>query len=156
MARTAAGDDPGDQARPARVRRGGDTGDRVGEQDRHAVGGEDGEGETALGGDDGVDPRDRAVPPGRVDHGDVGPVHLVHPDHPGRVDAQRLGRQLPVGGDGSGVVADRAAEVELLVRNGVHSAPPVGEAEVRAVHGVALSYHFRKSGTSSSSAALSE
>ena len=54
------------------------------------------------------------------------------------------------------VVADRPAEVELLVRNGAHPAPPVGEGEVRAAHGVALSYHFRKSGTSSSSAALSE
>ena len=76
-----------------------------------------------------------------------------------RVKTERLGRQFTVGPYGPGVVADRSAEIELLVRNGAHPAPPVGEGEVRAAHSArsgALSYHLRKSGTSSSSAALSE
>lgn len=136
--------------------RGHDTGDRVGQQNRRAVGGEYGESESPLRGDDRVGLGHRTLTPGTVDDGDARAVHLVHPDHPARFETQRLGRRLPVGPHGPGVVADRAAEVELLIRSGAHPAPPVGEGEVRAARVSALSYHFRKSGTSSSSAALSE
>lgn len=169
--RDGGGHDSGDHAGPSRVSGGDDSGDGVGEQDRRAVGGEDGEGEAAASGDDGVDLRHGTVSPGFVDHGHVPPVHLVHPDDPGRVEAERLGSQFAIGAYGVGVVADLphsrlrssegtpTAEVELLVRNGAHPAPPVGEGEMRAAHCArfgAMSYHLRKSGTSSSSAALSE
>ncbi|CAM5533101.1 hypothetical protein SVIOM342S_06383 [Streptomyces violaceorubidus] len=62
----------------------------------------------------------------------------------------------PVGQDGGGVVTDRAAEVELLVRNGAHSAHRSVKPKCAPFAVSLLSYHFRKSGTSSSSAALSE
>lgn len=138
---------------------GRDPGDRVGQQDRRAVGGEDGEGEPAPRGHDRVDGRDLRGEPRSVDHRHVRPVHLVHPDDQGRVQPEGLGGQFTIGPYGVRVVADRSAEVERLVRNGAHPAPPVGEGEARAAHGArfgAMSYHFRKSGTSSSSAALSE
>lgn len=159
MARTAAGTTPADHAGPSRVRGGRHTGDGVGQQDGRAVGGEDGEREPSPRRDDRVDGGDLRGAPGLLDDRHVRPVHLVHPDDPGRVEPECLGGEFPVGAYGVGVVADRPAEVELLVRNGAHPAPPVGEGEVGAAHGArggALSYHFRKSGTSSSSAALSE
>lgn len=85
-------------------------------------------------------------------------MHLVHPDDAGRVETEAAGRTLPVRADGGGVVADRAAEVELTVRSGAHPAPPVGEGEMSAARDgcrPVLSYHFKKSGTSSSSAWVS-
>lgn len=82
-------------------------------------------------------------------------MHLVHPDDLRRVQTEGPGGAFAIGQNGGGVVSDRAAEVELLVRSGARSAPPVGEGEVRAARRgqcVVLSYHFKKSGTSSSSA----
>lgn len=157
--------DTGDQPRPARVRRGGDTGLRVGEQDGRAVGGQHGEREAAARGDHGVDGGNPGVAPGSVDHGHVAAVHLVHPDDPRRIEPPGTRGALPVGENGGGVVADRAAEIELRVRGGAHSAPPVGEGEMSAAprkdrnlraHCVVRTYHFKKSGTSSSSAWESE
>lgn len=159
MASTTAGDDSGDQPRPPGVRRPDDSGVRVGEQYGGAVGGEDRERQPAPGGHHRVHGRDlRVRAPGPVHHRDVPAVHLVHPDDAGRVDAEVAGRALAIRADGGGVVTDRAAEVEFTVRSGAHSAPPVGEGEMSAARDGCrpmLTYHFKKSGTSSSSAWVS-
>lgn len=148
--------DPLDHAGPPGVGGRYHPGDGVGEQDGHTVRRQHGEGEPTGRGHQTVDRRGEPGGPRSVDLGDVIAVHLVHPDDQAGVQTQRLGGQFTIDAYGVGVVADRSAEVELLIRSGAHPAPPVGEGEVRAAHALALSYHFRKSGTSSSSAALSE
>jgi hypothetical protein len=44
-----------------------------------------------------------------------------------RGQTELLGQPRPVRGDGVGVVADVAAEVERVVRRAAHAAVPVGE-----------------------------
>ena len=109
MAR-ADGHDAGHQPRAAGVH-GGDDSAAPGQQDRNAVGDEDGEGDVGRAGDDRV-----AAGCGvghRVDDGDTRAVALVHVDDRA---AEPLLEQAPVLGDRRRVVGDVAAEVEPGIR----------------------------------------
>ena len=68
--------------------------------------------------------------PGRVDHGDVGAVALVHEEQPLAGHAHRRARRGPVGLDVGRVVTDVAAEVEAGRGRRADTAARVGEPPV--------------------------
>ncbi len=105
---------------------GGDhTGDRVGGQDRHAVGDQHSQSDTAVRRDDpsvSGNGSGAGRPVLERHPGHRRAVHLMHPDDPVRRQTGGGGEPFPVGRHRCGVVADAAAEVEAVVRRRRHTA----------------------------------
>ena len=114
------GDDPLRRTDSARVHRADHPGAGVGQQYRHAVGGDHRERQSWCGGDQTV----RGIPgaTGVGHHLDVGAVDLVHPDDPVVAQPGRRGEPVSVRRDRGRVVADVVAEVEAVERRPGHSA----------------------------------
>jgi hypothetical protein len=83
-------DDAANGAAPAGVGRADDFGVAVGEEDRRAIGGEDGNGEIWRGGDEGVGARALTLP-WRVDENGGGGVNLMHAAEVIAIDAEGRG-----------------------------------------------------------------
>lgn len=86
----------------------------VGQQERHAVGGQDDEREVALGGDEGVGGLDRSGDRS-VHRRDGSTVYLVHPHETLGRQTDLLGETTPIGLHVRRVVTDVITEIEGIV-----------------------------------------
>ena len=103
--------DAAERAFPAGMRRADDAGGRVGEQHRHAIGGEDAEQQAGPIGDERVGMRARIVGEGRGDGDGIGRMDLVQGDER-RAGRDRRDRARAVLGDRGGIVVRAEADVE--------------------------------------------